>query len=97
MHLDNARKTSYGLKSNVACTYSYYLGIGSQTLCGTFPHSCRENFCCPYFRSWRMGGGELTLGAGVHRAICIFTWTARRNFVHRSTDTLNACLVMLDK
>jgi len=30
------------------------------------------------------GGGELTLGAGVHRAVCMISWTARRNFVHWS-------------
>merc|ERR1711873_304896 len=30
------------------------------------------------------GGGGLTIGAGVHRAICMTLWTARRNFVHWS-------------
>ena len=43
-----------------------------------------------YFHSWRMGEGELTLGADACRAIYMLTWTARCNFVYRSTDTLNA-------
>ena len=65
--MDNARKTSYGLKSHVACTYSYYLGIGSQTLCGTFPHSCRENFSC-LFPLLEDGGGRAD--SGCWRAPC---------------------------
>merc|ERR1711893_175950 len=66
------KKTSYGLISHVACTYSYFLRYWKPNSVRCLPSFLPRNFCCPYFRSWRMGGGGLTLGAGVHRAICMF-------------------------